>query len=367
MRIRAVLLMLLLACGAIAQAEPTSDQIRGWVDNLSSRNYSKRDRATKELVAAGRPAIKPLMEAIAEHGLEVTTRGVYVLQQLAVSGDEATEDAARESLTKIAAPRVTASARHASDALKKLDFLRQKRAISELERLGALIESDPDEPLLNRIGPFYRVEINEDWKGTTADLRWLKYLLDVEQVSFIGPKVTDEWLKHLPEMSNVMVVKIKRAKITAEGLVVLREMERLQIVLLMYMPIGDACINHLALCKRVMRVHLLGTKMTDAGEQKLRNAMAAQIDRRRGAFLGIAASEPNNLMWQIDRVTPGGAAAQAGLQPGDSLVTYDGKPVGDFDTLRSFLAQNDAGDTVTLKLRRKGEVIEREVTLGEWD
>jgi len=343
------------------------EQIRAWVDNLSSRSYSKRDRATKELVAVGRAAIKPLMEAIAEYGLEVTTRGVYVLQQLAVSGDEETEEAARQSLMKIAAPRITASARHARDALEKLDSLRQQRALKELQQLGALIDPQHSEALLARVGPFYRIEINEDWRGTAEDLRWMKYLRDVEQVSFIGSKVTDEWLKRLPEMTNVMVVKIKRAKITNAGLVTLREMERLQIVLLMYMPLGDACIKHLAACQRVSRIHILGSKMTRAGAENLGKATAARIDRRKGAFLGIAASDPNNLMWQIDRVTEGGAAERSGLLPGDSLVTYDGKPVGDFDTLRSFLAENNVGDTGALKVRRNGEVIEREVTLGEWE
>ena len=349
-----------------AQSEATAEQILAWVENLGAGSYAKRDLATKQLVAVGHPAIEPLMTAIAEQGLEVTTRGVYVLQQLAVSGDEKTEEAARQSLLQIAAARITASARHASDALQKLDALRQERALKELERLGALVDREHFEIAL-RIGAVFRVEINEEWTGGVKGLRWLRYLRDVEQITFIGEQVTDEWLKYLEDMPRVFVLKIKRAKITDQGLASLPKIERLQFLKLLYLPVGDGSIPHLARCKRVMSIYIFGSKMTAAGERDLRDAMAAKIDRRKGAFLGISASASDNIMWEIEGVTKGSSADRAGLLPGDIFVTYDGKPVGDFSTLQSLIAQNDVGETVTVRVRRGGEVIERQVTLGEWD
>ena len=107
--------------------------------------------------------------------------------------------------------------------------------------------------------------------------------------------------------------------------------------------------------------------MTGEGERMLRAAVAAKIDRRKGAFLGISASATDNIMWEIEGVTKGSSADRAGLLAGDSFVTYDGKPVGDFNTLQSLIAQNDVGDEVTVRIRRGGEIIEREITLGEWD
>ena len=50
-----------------------------------------------------------------------------------------------------------------------------------------------------------------------------------------------------------------------------------------------------------------------------------------------------------------------------TFVTYDGKPVGDFSSLQSLIAENDVGDIVTVRVRRAREVIERQVTLGEWE
>lgn len=366
MRICLVLLVVLTGFCSAEEAEPTTEQVRAWVENLSSGNYAKRASATKQLVSAGRATIAPLMEAMAEQGLEVTTRGVYVLQQLAVCGEEETEEAARQSLVRVAAPRVTAAARHARDALVKLDSLRQRRAIEELERLGALVEHDYIEVLL-RIGSVFRVEINEEWRGGTEGLRWLRYLRDVEQVTFVGPQVTDEWLTHLEAMRNVFTVKIKRANITSDGLATLSRVEQLKVLILFYMPLADDIIKPIAECQRLEQIHIYGSKMTRDGAEQLRKASAAVVKVKKGAFLGIVASEPDNLDWQIDRVTAGGAADRAGLQAGDSLVTYDGKPVGNFDTLRSLLAENEAGDTVIVAVRRDGQIIEREVTLGEWE
>lgn len=366
MRANSVLLVILVFANAAAQAEPTAEQIRAWVDNLSDSNYSKRDIATKQLVSVGNAAIKPLMAALAEQGLEVTTRGVYVLQQLAVGGDEKTEEAARQALMQIAAPRITASARHARDALERLDSLRQQRAMQELKLLGALVDREHLELALP-IGSVFRVEFNEDWTGGLEGLRWLRYLRDVEQISFVGEQVTDEWLKYLEGLPRVLVVKIKRAKITEAGLASLQEVERLQFLKLLYLPIGDGSIKHLAQCKRVVSIHIFGSKMTAAGERELREAMAAKIDRRKGAFLGISVPASDQLMWEVEGVTRGSSAARAGLEPGDTILTYDGKPVGDFGSLQSLIAQNDVGDTVVVKIRRGRETIEREITLGEWD
>ena len=44
----------------------------------------------------------------------------------------------------------------------------------------------------------------------------------------------------------------------------LKELERLQFVKLLYVPIGDGSIPHLARCKRVMSIHIFGSKMTAA-------------------------------------------------------------------------------------------------------
>ncbi|MEO8497638.1 MAG: PDZ domain-containing protein [Planctomycetota bacterium] len=370
MRFPNIILVLLIGSAGVAgvaqDAAPTPEQIEAWVQDLGAARYRQRDAATTHLIDVGAAAIDPLMAGIAQHGLEVTTRGIYVLQQLAVAGDEATEVSARASLEKIAAARVTAAARHARDALGKLDSLRQQRALDELQRLGAVIDRNHTE-LSSALGSLFTIEINSDWRGKADGLRWLAFVYDAQQVSFVGANVEDDWLAHIAGMPNVQLVKIKRANITATGLAPLKTLERLEFVRLLYTNIGDDAVVHLARCQRATRIDLYGTKVTRDGEDKLREALAARVDRRNGAFLGIAPTLIDNTMWEIGSVTPGSAAESAGLLPGDVFLTYDTKKVGDFMSLTAMIAEHDAGHTVDVTLRRNGEIIERRIQLGEWE
>lgn len=63
----------------------------------------------------------------------------------------------------------------------------------------------------------------------------------------------------------------------------------------------------------------------------------------------------------LNQVLPGGAAARAGLQAGDLMVSVDGKPIGDgIDFITAIRAS--AGKTVTIGLRRAGRYLELPVT-----
>ncbi|WP_376793007.1 RIP metalloprotease [Thermoflexus sp.] len=63
---------------------------------------------------------------------------------------------------------------------------------------------------------------------------------------------------------------------------------------------------------------------------------------------------------QIQGVSPGSPAAQAGLQPGDLILAMDGVSVSTIEDVRT-IAQAHRGQTVTLRIRRDG--LEREVSV----
>ncbi len=63
---------------------------------------------------------------------------------------------------------------------------------------------------------------------------------------------------------------------------------------------------------------------------------------------------------RIGGVLPGGAAAEAGLKPGDEVVSIDGRPVTRFRDLQE-IVRVSAGKPLLFKLRRDGQVIERTV------
>lgn len=366
-QIRAIFfaLTVILLLPPAGHAVDREDQIGRWVEELNASEYEVRDRATQNLIAAGRAAVEPLKGQLDSATLEFATRTVFILQELAVGGDASTEDAARDVLIDIARPRVTPAARQASDALLRLDERRQQRALEELADLGARVIEEYREFGESEFSPTrLAVEIGEEWRGKPQDLERLRWLYDVQQVNFIGPAATESGLQHVADMEQVYFVKIARSEIGDSALRHLKSMPQLRAVKLIYVPIGDAGAEQLRLCPRVRSVFAYGTKISDTGKQRLTDR-GVYVDLKRGAFLGIAVTSRNE-DWSITTVTPNSAAERAGLLPGDVVLRYGSQRVTDFKSLQDMIAKNVGGDTVRLQVLRRGKVLERQVTFGEW-
>ncbi len=67
----------------------------------------------------------------------------------------------------------------------------------------------------------------------------------------------------------------------------------------------------------------------------------------------------------VSDVTPGGAAARAGLKRGDVILSYQGRPVVDTNAFRNEIAATTPGSTVTLQVLREGKSNEIKATLEE--
>jgi putative serine protease PepD len=63
-------------------------------------------------------------------------------------------------------------------------------------------------------------------------------------------------------------------------------------------------------------------------------------------------------------VTPGGAAAKAGIQPGDIITALAGQPTASLAALQSVLAARKPGDRVQAQVSRDGTTSTVTVTLG---
>jgi serine protease Do len=92
------------------------------------------------------------------------------------------------------------------------------------------------------------------------------------------------------------------------------------------------------------------------------------------AFLGVGGIEASNVLkhqlelehgLQLTQVSPNSPAGLVGLAEHDIIVSVEEIPLTDQDSLRKSLTGFKPGDEVTLKLVRRGKVIEQEVTLGE--
>jgi hypothetical protein len=350
---------------AFKQKQPSPQEIKQWVADLSADQFLLRDAATRKLKAAGVAAVGPVGEALSGGELEVSARAATILQQLAVSGDPDVEKAAHAALEKVADLRITAAARRAQDALNKLDELRQQRAFDVLLHLGARLDRQHTEPGLTE-GGLIELRIDNSWRGTDKDFERLKWLIDVDQITFEGKRVDPKWIRHVKELPNVSILKIKRVNINDQSLVLLPNLARLKVVKLLYVPVTDDGLKHIKKCKRLENVMLYGTQVTEPGADQLRMALVANVDRRDGAFLGISPSHigPG---WYIRLVTAGSAAEKAEIRPNDIIVSYDGHLVSDFTELTALISKHTAGDTVPISIRRGNLVLEKRITLGEWD
>lgn len=75
-----------------------------------------------------------------------------------------------------------------------------------------------------------------------------------------------------------------------------------------------------------------------------------------------ATGQDNRLV--VQRVMDGSAAADAGLQSNDIILSYDTKRIFDWGELRQTMAQGDAGKLITLAVKRDDKVIEVSLPRG---
>lgn len=66
----------------------------------------------------------------------------------------------------------------------------------------------------------------------------------------------------------------------------------------------------------------------------------------------------------VAQVMPDSPAQAAGLEPGDVILQYDGKPIGSLRDLTRAVADTKAGNAATLKLWRQGKAVERPVEIA---
>lgn len=343
-------------------------QLQQWVAQLDSDQFLVRESATRNLIDAGREAIEPVVSSLHGDRRELVTRGIYILQELAKSGQWETEQAARTALEKLAGQEATWIARRASVTLDVLNVIRQERAIKSLSWLGAKIESFS--------GPFggdpvdrpYSIQIDDGWQGSDDDIRQVQWLVDTHKVVFRGAHVKDRWIERVKSLPNLKSLSIVHAQVTDQGLVHLQDMTHLEQLNIWYTPIGDQAIEHLGGLKSVQAIVLYGTQVSPAGASALQLRLAnANVIVKSGAFLGVGAANPNGEGCMISTVHPGSAAEQAGLNVGDVITHYKGDKVGNFEALRDLIGENRPGDEVEVKIIRGPQTLTKRVRLGEWN
>ena len=94
-------------------------------------------------------------------------------------------------------------------------------------------------------------------------------------------------------------------------------------------------------------------------------SVAVRNERRKGSgFLGVSLTTDDKGL-KVREVIPGGAANVSGLQKEDRILEFDGRKPDSVFTFTKMVSDRRAGEKVRLKLQRGGQVMEKEIALGD--
>ena len=85
---------------------------------------------------------------------------------------------------------------------------------------------------------------------------------------------------------------------------------------------------------------------------------------REGGVMGIVFEDDDSPNVSIIDVLPYSAADRGGLQVGDTLLSADGYLISNSQMVHDLLRKKDPGDLMILKIKRRGNEIEKRITLG---
>ncbi len=285
----------------------SNEQLHRWVQELDDDRYAVREAAQKQLAAAGAAALETVAKVASSGSLESATRAVSVLVSWSDSKDRQLSHAALEHLAQL--PNRPTEAQMAAE---RLAVVREAAAIEAIKKLGGRFDFDrsfgmvggPQAPLQVIIGP--------QWKGGV------------------------DGLKHLQHVRSARTLSLHSA------------------------PLEDSAVEQLAQCKQVQRIEMYGTGISEEAIEKLKPQLAnVAIDVRSGARLGI-----RGLI--IEQIVDDSPAEKAGLERNDRITEFAGKPIETFEQITQEIAKCKPGDTVSVKVLRGTETVEKTVTFDRW-
>ena len=298
-------------------AEQLPAEIAQDLRDLSSPEFKKREAAGQRLVERKGAAVKPLA-ALAETGpAEASIRAFTLLRQLYRDSDPETNEAVEEVFESLARNENPTIASRADAAIEAGAPIRHAKAISAFRKLGGIIrfraaeEDDNDNP--------------KDGSDEEA-LRAIEYAL-VDK----SWKGGDEGLKYLRRIDDFRM----QAEIRGPSLFIIK-----------------------------------GSGVSEEAQRDLQIALPALSIQPRGpACLGVTPSQqaagPRGL--PIEIVKRGTAADRAGLRRDDSLISFNGQEIPDFNRLVELIGETEPGQKVPVVYERNGVIKTVTVELRGWE
>ena len=276
-----------------AKPVPSRAEIQHWIEQLNAPEFAKREEATKRLIAAETAAVGPLVEASQSSNLETIARITAILRSWFTSDREELFEPAEAALEQLSQSKNRHMAGRAVAVLDQYaGTIRQERAMAQIEKLGGLIR--PIETLGGR-----RIALNDDEKDFYVTLG-------------LGWKGGTEGLKYVRRVQSLTTLFVAQNRKTGKD---------------------------------------LAPGITKEALDELKKAMPhLSIAYRGPALLGITGAVAG--MCVVEFVKEKSPAAIANLQRSDVIAKFNGKPVGDFESLVDFISEKQPGDVIKLEILR---------------
>ena len=353
----AFLLAILTLCFAqIGQSkddvpENVKKEIKSWIEDLGSDDYSTRQVAALRLNKCTEDSIPFLAEAASTATGEKSDRLFQFLSSIASDPYSDSGKLAFDSLNELAALRTTSKAIRAEKILQVIGAEQREAAIRLLDTLKVSLRDREIQVMSSRVHLKQPLVIDRKFTGTAEDLACLKWLSDIEFVRLEGPQISRQVLKHVITLPHLKKLQLIETNLNADDLAVLKNAPDLDLLEFVYSPIGDESVDLLLKLPIWGNLYLFGTKLSSSGQQSLNSQLdGVELFMSRGGFLGVQALGNSAV---INEVVRGGAAEAAGLRGDDKLLSVNGVPIQLFEDLRKQLAKFADGETVVIEIERK--------------
>lgn len=280
--------------------KPSSDEIEQWIRDLNAPEFTRREAATRRLIAAGPDAAELLVKAAQSSSLETTCRITTVLRTWYTSGKDELIEPAEAAFEQLAESKNRHMASRAVAVLEQYaTTIRQDRAIAQIKQLGGTVEESRFAGRLRIAGPdetrYFMVILGRSWRGGEEGLKYLRRVSGLTTLYLLQDQST--------------------GKIVTPG-------------------------------------------VTQDSIDELRRALPAlSVDYRGPAFLGVKAMA-NVTICRIDEVPAGTPADRAKLMAGDVVIGFDDKPIASFQDLVKLIGTKQPGDVIKLEVLRGADEIE---------
>lgn len=162
---------------------PSPEQLQTWLRDLDSEDYSQRDAASRELIAAGPDAIDSLAQGVVSSSPETAWRANEALSEIAIQGDEAVLEQVAAALDRVQRNDSQGGGK-AGDIVRLLRAqqarVRQERAATKLRSLGAKLSSDEQQQAMIFGGGFMGGGMVVDFGGD-AFVEAMPEIVEVEE------------------------------------------------------------------------------------------------------------------------------------------------------------------------------------------